>query len=306
LSALGVTFTLRKTITNVPEETFTFESRLRELARCYASDGAVPRSKALSRWVSHAIADFRDGSLSSEKYEALRDLGVDFDSADERKVIPWETRLETLEAYVKTHGHCRVRDDEEDGVYFWLLDQRKAKRDGKLSNERRTALEALGVEWDVRSTVHKSWEDQLSAMRAFYETRGALPRPSEDDALYQWIRGQRRRFESGELESERIEALDDVCVEWKAKRAGFEKNIARFAEYVETHGSPHVLARHDKKLHRWIRKMRIKRESGELSARKVEALDALGMNWTVAPIDVDRKDPLKMKERLGSFEKNNN
>jgi hypothetical protein len=303
LRALGVTFELRKAITKVPEEIFTFDARLRELARCYASDGAVPRSKALSRWVSHCVADHRDGSLSREKYEALRDLGVDFDGVEERRVVQWETRCEALEAYVKTRGHCRVREDEEDGLYFWLLDQRKAKRDGKLSKERETALEALGVEWDVRSTVHKSWEDRLSAMRSFYETRGALPRSSEDDALFQWIRQQRRRFEKGELELERVEALDGVCVEWKVKRAaGFEKNIARFAEYVETHGSPHVLARRDKKLHQWIRKMRVKREAGELSARKIEALDALGMHWTVPPIDIDRTDRAKGQGLFGSFE----
>ena len=299
LRALGVTFELRRAITRTPEETFTFDARLRELARCHASDGAVARTKALSRWVSHCVADHRDGSLSREKYEALRDLGVDF-GVEERAVVRWETRCEALEAYAKTRGHCRVREDEEDGLYFWLLDQRKAKRDGKLSKEREAALEALGVEWDVRLTVHKSWEDRLSAMRSFYETRGALPRSSEDDALFQWIRQQRRRFEKGELELERIEALDSVCAEWKVKRAtGFEKNIARFAEYVASYGSPHVLARRDKKLHQWIRKMRVKREAGELSARKIEALDALGMHWTVPPIDIDRA---KGKGLFGSFE----
>jgi hypothetical protein len=48
--------------------------------------------------------------------------------------------------------------------------------------------------------------------------------------------------------------------------------------------------------------MRVKREAGELSARKIEALDALGMHWTVPPIDIDRTDRAKGQGLFGSFE----
>lgn len=44
--------------------------------------------------------------------------------------------------------------------------------------------------------------------------------------------------------------FDGVCVEWKVKCVvGFEKNIARFVEYVEIYGSSYVFVRCDKKFY---------------------------------------------------------
>lgn len=71
----------------VLEEIFMFDVWLRELVRCYVLDGVVSRLKALSWWVSYCVVDYCDGLLLCEKYEVLRDLGVDFDGVEEWRVV---------------------------------------------------------------------------------------------------------------------------------------------------------------------------------------------------------------------------
>ncbi len=281
LAELGVTFDLRKS-PGTRTETTSFETRVRELAREVAA--GTPREKFPARvraWVSHQIADYRDGNMSSEKYETLRDLGVDFDGVEERTVRRWEERYEELEAFAKREGHCRVPEKAEDGLYFWTLDQRRARRDGKLSRARVEALDALGMEWDVRAHLVVSWEERLEETKTFYEARGRLPRFVEDEALFQWIRGQRLRFERGALEPERIDALDAVCEEWKVKRASeFERRVTELAAHAETFRTTRVDEERDEGLAAWTRQMRKKRRNGTLSQRKIDALDAIGMDWS--------------------------
>ena len=186
-----------------------------------------------------------------------------------------------MEAFAKREGHCRVPEKAEDGLYFWTLDQRRARRDGKLLRARVEALDALGMEWDVRAHLVVSWEERLEETRAFYEARGRLPRFVEDEALFQWIRGQRRRFERGALEPERIDALDAVCEEWKVKRASeFERRVTELAAHAETFRTTRVDEERDEGLAAWTRQMRKKRRNGTLSQRKIDALDAIGMDWS--------------------------
>jgi hypothetical protein len=281
LVELGVTFDLRKS-PGTRSETKSFETRVRELAKEVAAGRDARNASApLRKWVSHQIADYRDGNISNERYETLRDLGVDFDDVQERTVRRWEERFEELKAFAKREGHCRVPENEDDGLYFWVLDQRRARRDGRLSNARVEAMDALGMEWEVRAHRVVSWEERLEETRAFYEARGRLPRSVEDEALFQWIRGQRRRFERGELEPERVDALDAVCDAWKVKRASeFERRATELEAYAKTFQTTRVDEERDERLAAWTRRMRTKRRNGTLSQKKVDALNAIGMDWT--------------------------
>ena len=305
LESLGVTFELRKHVRETTKETIPFETRLRELAVHYAAhgrDGVKARENpALAKWVSHQVAAFRDGSLTEDKKRALEDLGVDFDGAEERRASRWEERYEELKAYCAESsvtndgdGGLEVPENRNDGLYHWLLDQRRAKARGTLSKERVDALEALGVEWNIQKRTKVTWEASFDNVKAQYERDGRLPRNKDDSAAFQWIRSQRTRFEKGKLEPERAERLDAMCGDaWRVKKLGaFEKNLANLKEYKKTHGTAWVLAKHDKKLAAWTRKMRVKKSCGELSRSKIAALDAVGMPWTNAGVaDCGEDDP---------------
>ena len=308
LESLGVTFELRKRVCETTKETIPFETRLRQLAVHYAAHGRgglkARENPTLAKWVSHQVAAFRDGTLTEDKKRALEDLGVDFDGAEERRASRWNERYEELKAYREESsmstehdgdvGGLVVPENRNDGLYHWLLDQRRAKARGTLSKERVDALEALGVEWNVQKRSTVSWETSFDNVKAQYERDGRLPRNKDDSAAFQWIRSQRRRFEKETLEPERVEQLDATFGDaWRIKKLGaFEKNLNNLKEYKKTHGTAWVLAKHDKKLAAWTRKMRIKKSCGELSRSKIAALDAIGMPWTNNGVfDCDQDDP---------------
>jgi hypothetical protein len=305
LESLGVTFELRKRVCETTKETIPFETRLRELAVHYAAHGRggvkARENPTLAKWVSHQVAAFRDGALGEDKKRALEELGVDFDGAEERRASRWEERYEELKAYREESsddgadvGGLAVPENRNDGLYHWLLDQRRAKARGTLSKERVDALEALGVEWNVQKRSTVSWETSFDNVKAQYEGAGRLPRNKDDSAAFQWIRSQRRRFEKGTLEPERAERLDAAFGDaWRVKKLGtFEKNLDNLKEYKKKHGTAWVLPKHDKKLAAWTRKMRVKKSCGELSRSKIAALDAIGMPWTNNGVfDCDQDDP---------------
>lgn len=306
LESLGVTFELRKRVCETTKETIPFETRLRELAVHYAAHGRggvkARENPTLAKWVSHQVAAFRDGTLTEDKKRALEELGVDFDGAEERRASRWEERYEELKAYRAESssedgavvGGLAVPENRNDGLYHWLLDQRRAKARGTLSKERVDALEALGVEWSVQKRSTVSWETSFDNVKAQFESTGRLPRNKDDSAAFQWIRSQRRRFEKGKLEPERVERLDATFGDaWRVKKLGtFEKNLDNLKEYKNKHGTAWVLPKHDKKLAAWTRKMRVKKSCGELSRSKIAALDAIGMPWTNNGVfDCDQDDP---------------
>ena len=136
----------------------TFEARLDELKALVAVDGRVLRvnqyEPGMRAWIYHQQRCFREGSLSKDKVQALRDVGVTLKMTQR---ISWDTRLMELIEFKRTHGHCNVpatwRHNKELGS--WVGTQRKYMRNGKLSEERVAALTSIGFEWEPRKALSR-------------------------------------------------------------------------------------------------------------------------------------------------------
>ena len=76
-------------------------------------------------------------------------LGVVWDLQD----ATWDTQFAALQAFKVREGHGNVPQGypENPSLGKWLSHQRQSKRAGKLSPERITRLEALGVVWELRT-----------------------------------------------------------------------------------------------------------------------------------------------------------
>jgi len=97
------------------------------------SDG-VPAT--LVNWLS---GQRRATSLSNEQKRALQALpGWSW----EPRQAAWMERADDLRAFIATHGRMpRERDPDESALAHWYSRQRVALREGRLSAERRAALE---------------------------------------------------------------------------------------------------------------------------------------------------------------------
>ncbi|MFA4085311.1 Helicase associated domain protein [Mycobacteroides salmoniphilum] len=107
----------------------------------------------LGNWVAAQRRFHQLGQLAPEKVAALEDLtGWTFNILEAR----WQAGLAELQRFYDHHGHLQVpqnfRTPDGDQLGKWVSNQRTAKRSGRLSNERITALEALsGWTWTPKS-----------------------------------------------------------------------------------------------------------------------------------------------------------
>ncbi|KAL3792368.1 hypothetical protein ACHAWO_000918 [Cyclotella atomus] len=66
--------------------------------------------------------------------------------------ILWIKQFNSLVLYKKTHGDCNMTTSKADDVQLtrWVERQRRAKKNGNLSEERIEKLNNLGFVWSVR------------------------------------------------------------------------------------------------------------------------------------------------------------
>jgi len=139
----------------------------------------------------------------------------------------WTARLILLQAYVAREGHCLVpKTHVEANVNLgtWVVAQRQAHRNNKLSELRTRALEAVpGWTWTVRG---ESWEENFSLLEQYAKANAKTGKPIPEVKIVVnainigvWTRDQRKNFREGKLSPDRANRLASIPGwEWKMKR----------------------------------------------------------------------------------------
>lgn len=108
----------------------------------------------LGAWVGTQRQVRREGKLARERHERLAELpGWAWHTKD----VAWEIGYRSLLQYMDRQGDCRVpqayQDEDRFRLGIWVATQRRAKRLGRLSEQRRRRLEGLnGWVWEARET----------------------------------------------------------------------------------------------------------------------------------------------------------
>ena len=94
-------------------------------------------------------------------------------------------------------------------------EDRKAKKQGALSDAQVEALEEAGVAWDPLAAV---WERMHGLLLAFKEREGHCDVPAKHEEqgakLGSWLGHQRTAYKRGTLEARRVQILEDCGVTW--------------------------------------------------------------------------------------------
>ena len=110
----------------------------------------------LGIWVQYQRGVKRKGRLSQERIDRLEKLGFVWEVLEQG----WNDAFRELQAYKTEHGTTLVPRSHttEAGLKLghWVSGQRRAKRTGRLSQERIDGLEKLGFVWDVKA---QGWDD---------------------------------------------------------------------------------------------------------------------------------------------------
>jgi len=144
----------------------------------------------------------------------------------------WDTRLQELLDFKKTHGHCNVPNvfPLNPQLAQWVKRQRyqhKLKAQGKrntLTDARKQVLDMVGFVWDSHEAA---WAERWNELQLFFVENGHSNVPTNFDAnrqLWIWVKCQRRQhklYQSGRpsnITMERIVKMESLNFNWNPRR----------------------------------------------------------------------------------------
>ena len=150
----------------------------------------------------------------------------------------------------------------------------------------------------LEQTLSATWDTMYDCARQYFETYGDLDVPdkykTQDGlSLGLWINTQRRVYkgeQSGTLGEDRIAKLNAIGMEWDSfTDRSWKRHYACAQAYYMRHGDLRVptvyVTEEGFPLGRWISSLRTYRKNGVkvrfLSPERIQALDDIGMVWTV-------------------------
>jgi superfamily II DNA or RNA helicase len=138
--------------------------------------------------------------------------------------------------------------------------------------------------------LFKSIEDQLIAtwkiryqeLLQYKEIHGNCLVPArydENKALATWVSEQRKYFNRGILQPERIEQLNTIGFNWNPLEHSWEHMYQLLLKYKQEYGDCLVPISFDKKLGYWVQQQRNFYKKQRLSKERIEKLNFLGFTW---------------------------
>ena len=169
----------------------------------------------LGSWVRRQKRDYREGNLLSDRETMLNSIGLKLNVSTQPK--RWLYNYELLKEYVTAEGVLPATKTEYKGIRLgrWLLYQKQAYDDGKLSDERKNMLKAAGVELDVDGNERR-WLNNYELLKEYITTKGVLPATRTEYKgvnLGVWLLYQKQTYDKGNLSSSRENMLRFAGVE---------------------------------------------------------------------------------------------
>lgn len=171
-----------------------------KLKTFYAETGRWPKrgEGSLSIWCNTQRQARKNGRLTKERIRRLDEIGFVWEYDLDKD---WEIQYQALQVFYGKKGRW-PKVTEGGSLGAWCVTQRKLYREGKLSGERKTRLDAIGFTWSADGV----WMDNFHQLEAFYQNQGRWP-TSREGRLGSWSCVQKRLFRRGTLAADRLEKL---------------------------------------------------------------------------------------------------
>lgn len=171
----------------------------------------------LGIWIQRQRSLYKNKKISDNRIKRLTDVGMNWNPDN------WESRFDLVKQYYEEHGNINISQKEViQGVWLgkWIISQKKAMEEGKLTNEQIEMLKTLPMEEVGRKD--NRWWSMYEEARKYYLKFGHLNVPmdyltSSGKKLSDWIIRQRRNYKLGKMPLEHKEKLDDIGFVWDIK-----------------------------------------------------------------------------------------
>ena len=170
----------------------------------------------------------------------------------------WEKRFLELSKYQQENGHCNVpqRYPINPKLGKWVITQRRLRKEGKLSEERRERLDDIGFSWELPRGRPSAPREPSPRFR------GALPRRGLDDR---------------HVVAQTIAPTPGLSFE-----ASWEQRFKELLVYKEKEGHCNVPQNYpgNPQLGNWTMTQRARRKEEKLPEDRIARLVALGFRWS--------------------------
>eukprot|EP00529_Nitzschia_sp_RCC80_P019349 CAMPEP_0113466572 /NCGR_PEP_ID=MMETSP0014_2-20120614/14344_1 /TAXON_ID=2857 /ORGANISM="Nitzschia sp." /LENGTH=436 /DNA_ID=CAMNT_0000358805 /DNA_START=437 /DNA_END=1744 /DNA_ORIENTATION=+ /assembly_acc=CAM_ASM_000159 len=210
--------------------------------------------RQLGRWCYGHKRAYRKGNLDPEKKARLDEIGFMFDevaSKDQR----WKEIYNRLFKYWKENGHSNFqqKNKKDPQLGMWVLAQRTAYKQGKLSLDRIEMLESIGFVWDHHEDV---WFEMYNRLVDYWKENGHSnfqQKNKKDPQLRMWVPAQRMAYKQGKLSLDRIEMLESIGFVWDHHEDVWFEMYNRLVDYWKENGHSNFPSRSkkDPKLGKW-------------------------------------------------------
>jgi superfamily II DNA or RNA helicase len=231
---------------------------------------------------------YKKGLLSRFRIELLEKLNFRWDQKEET----WDDLYSSLTFFLRENDLQWPTQDfvTEDGLSLgaWLSWQKHSYKNNSLSEDRVSKLEKLGIDWNINDSA---WDKNFNELCEYKKLHGHLfvttnDCNSEGQSLYNWAKKQRERYNSGKLETERIDLLNSIGFPWKllsAHERKWEEAYFCFKDYVDAYRTTIIVQKYKAPngfaLGKWVGRQRKLYEDGKLNKHQVEKLSALGFEF---------------------------
>ena len=236
-------------------------------------------NQRLSTWVHNMRRAKKKGILSEKYVQRLDAICFEWEPYKEN----WESMFNSLDEYRKIYGHCNVpyRWSYNPQLGFWVSRQRKAKKLGKLSEDRIERLNKSRFIWDKFDAY---WEEMFTALGNYKNSYGDCNVPRNwpnNPQLAAWVSNQRNEMRRGNLNEERTRRLEKIGFVWEPVESSWENMFAMLVEYNKSHGNCNVPQnwQENPQLAEWVSKKRLSKKNGKLSDEQILLLNQIGFLW---------------------------
>ena len=168
----------------------------------------------LGIWIQRQRSLYKNNKISEDRIKRLTDIGMNWNPDN------WEARFNLVKQYYEEHGNINISQKEViQGIWLgkWIVSQKKAMQEGKLTHEQIEMLKTLPMEEVGRKD--NRWWFMYEEAKKYYLNFGNLNIPmdyltSNGKKLSDWIIRQRRNYRLGKMPSEHKEKLDEIGFIW--------------------------------------------------------------------------------------------
>jgi superfamily II DNA or RNA helicase len=230
----------------------------------------------LGQWVSY-IRD-KDTNLSEEQRQRLISIGFTWDAWG----ALFAKNLKALKAFVAREGNTHVPPKWiESGVRLgqWCNSIRTRREKGLLSAEMISALDEIGMSWDVLSD---RFERKITVLEVYVRREGHAKVPLQHKeagfSLGAWVNSLRMR--RAKLSKDQVRRLDSLGMQWDTRARAFEQGMAALKTFVNREGHAHVptdWVEAAYNLGKWAASKRV--HKNVLSKEQLDQLNSVGFVW---------------------------